>query len=54
MLLTEPGELKMQWKTRLWFHLLKATLIVVEVEEMKESQMNLQTVLTGQHVATFQ
>lgn len=54
------GELKTQWKTKEFLfaewkdrsvHILKATPMVVE--ELEESQMNLQTVLTMRHVAPF-
>ena len=40
----------MEWKDR-GVHILKATPMVVG--ELEESQMNLQTVLTMRHVATF-
>ena len=54
------GELKTQWKTKEFLftewkdrgvHILKATPMVVE--ELEESMMNLQTVLTMRHVAPF-
>ncbi|KAL7543927.1 hypothetical protein ACHAXR_013293, partial [Thalassiosira sp. AJA248-18] len=54
------GEINSQWKTKEFLfsewkdrgvHILKATPLVVE--ELEESQMNLQTVLTMRHVAPF-
>ncbi|KAL7522596.1 hypothetical protein ACHAWX_007291 [Stephanocyclus meneghinianus] len=54
------GEIKTQWKTKEFMftewkdrgvHILKATPMVVE--ELEESQMTLQTVLTMRHVAPF-